>query len=263
MLSTIISVFSLSAQTFKDVVYLKNGSIIHGIIIEQVPNQTIKVQTNDGNVFVFNMAEIEKMTKEQIKGKNKNSKGNEGPTSGGHSFGNLNIAYIYPFDLPEGYKNLNLSLNLDGGYFIFENFAITTTIGFNNAKITYPSSTTSSVVPYTESYIYYIGTRAYTGYRTAYRTVYTSNPSYSSSVNSYTYGGGIRYYIAGKIFLGTSFISNKTKDFDAVSSVYFQAGYAFFINKNVALESAVSYIMGIGDYNGTAIQGKIGVGYYF
>ncbi len=54
-----------SAQTdMEDVVYLKNGSIIHGIIIEQVPNVSIKIQTADRNVFVFRIEEVEKIAKE-------------------------------------------------------------------------------------------------------------------------------------------------------------------------------------------------------
>jgi hypothetical protein len=53
------------AQTSLDeVVYLKNGSIIRGVIIEQVLNEKIKIQTYDGNVFVFMYDEIEKITKE-------------------------------------------------------------------------------------------------------------------------------------------------------------------------------------------------------
>jgi opacity protein-like surface antigen len=47
-----------------DVVYLKNGSILRGIIIEQVPNESIKLQTADGNIFVYQTSEIEKITKE-------------------------------------------------------------------------------------------------------------------------------------------------------------------------------------------------------
>lgn len=47
-----------------DVVYLKNGSILRGIIIEQVPNESIKLQTADGNIFVYQTGEIEKITKE-------------------------------------------------------------------------------------------------------------------------------------------------------------------------------------------------------
>jgi hypothetical protein len=50
-----------------DVVYLKNGSIIRGQIIEQVPGVTIKLQTKDGNVFVYKIDDIEKMTREQVK----------------------------------------------------------------------------------------------------------------------------------------------------------------------------------------------------
>lgn len=53
-----------SKNELQDVVYLKNGSIIRGLIIEQVPNVSLKVQTADGNVFVFQMDEVAKITKE-------------------------------------------------------------------------------------------------------------------------------------------------------------------------------------------------------
>jgi hypothetical protein len=53
------------AQQYQDVVYLKNGSIIRGVIVEQIPNQSIKIESA-GNVFVFKMDEIEKITKEEI-----------------------------------------------------------------------------------------------------------------------------------------------------------------------------------------------------
>lgn len=55
---------ALFGQNYVDVVYLKNGSIIRGMIIEQVPNQQIKVKTSDGSVFVYAMSDVEKMTKE-------------------------------------------------------------------------------------------------------------------------------------------------------------------------------------------------------
>ena len=53
-------------SNYEEVVYLKSGSIIRGIIVEQVPNKQIKIQTKDRNVFVFSMDEIEKITKELI-----------------------------------------------------------------------------------------------------------------------------------------------------------------------------------------------------
>lgn len=55
-----------SAQQTVEVVHLKNGSMIKGMIIEQVPNESIKIQTSDGSVFVYQMSEIEKITKEVV-----------------------------------------------------------------------------------------------------------------------------------------------------------------------------------------------------
>jgi hypothetical protein len=51
----------------QDVIYLKNGSIVRGVIIEQIPNESLKIQTKDGNVFVYKIDEVMKMTKEQSK----------------------------------------------------------------------------------------------------------------------------------------------------------------------------------------------------
>jgi hypothetical protein len=52
-------------STLVDVVYLKNGSMIVGSIIEQVPNENLKIQTKDGSVFVYPMSDIYRITKEK------------------------------------------------------------------------------------------------------------------------------------------------------------------------------------------------------
>ena len=64
----LIFVVGLNAQSYEyeDVVYLKNGGIIRGMIIEQIPNKTIKIETFGKNVFVYQFDEIEKITKEKI-----------------------------------------------------------------------------------------------------------------------------------------------------------------------------------------------------
>lgn len=54
----------IEAQETQDVVYLKNGSIIRGTIVEQVPGESILIQTVDGNRFRYLMEEIERMAKE-------------------------------------------------------------------------------------------------------------------------------------------------------------------------------------------------------
>jgi len=56
-----------SQQTLQDVVYFKNGSIIRGIIIEQIHNVSITIQTRDGNIFKFKMDEVLKIVKESSK----------------------------------------------------------------------------------------------------------------------------------------------------------------------------------------------------
>ena len=56
------------AQQMEDVVHLKNGGLIRGTIIEQIPGESLKIKTRDGNVFVYTMDEIAKMSKEPVMG---------------------------------------------------------------------------------------------------------------------------------------------------------------------------------------------------
>ncbi len=64
---------NIFAQERIDVVYLKNGSIIKGTIIEQIPNVSIKIETKDGSVFFYKIDEVEKMTKEKVASSNNES----------------------------------------------------------------------------------------------------------------------------------------------------------------------------------------------
>lgn len=72
-----LSASFIYSQQYEDVVYLKNGSIIHGTIIEQVPNESIKIKTKDGNVFVYSTEEISKITREETIKKQKLSYDNK------------------------------------------------------------------------------------------------------------------------------------------------------------------------------------------
>jgi hypothetical protein len=47
-----------------DVVYLNNGDIRKGVIIENAPNDHIKIETFDGSIFTIKYADIQKMTTE-------------------------------------------------------------------------------------------------------------------------------------------------------------------------------------------------------
>ena len=54
-------VFIIRAFKKPDAIHLKDGSIIHGKIIEQNPNVSVKIKTKDGNVSVFKNTDIEKI----------------------------------------------------------------------------------------------------------------------------------------------------------------------------------------------------------
>ncbi len=64
LLISFISISMVEAQSLQEVVYLKNGSIIRGTVIELVPNASLKIKTADGSVFACKMEEVTKITKE-------------------------------------------------------------------------------------------------------------------------------------------------------------------------------------------------------
>lgn len=55
-------------QQMQDVVYLKDGGIIRGMIIEQRPGESILIRTPDGNQFRYRMDQIDRITKEPVQG---------------------------------------------------------------------------------------------------------------------------------------------------------------------------------------------------
>ena len=59
--------FAFAQSSLQDVVYLKNGSIIRGDIIEMVPDGAVKIMTSEGSVLLYDCAEVEKFAKEQAR----------------------------------------------------------------------------------------------------------------------------------------------------------------------------------------------------
>lgn len=53
------------AMAATETIYLKNGSVIKGDIVEEVPGVSIKVKTADGSLFVYSINEVERITKEE------------------------------------------------------------------------------------------------------------------------------------------------------------------------------------------------------
>ena len=67
-MSIIMLIASISAfsQSYRESVFLKNGSVIKGDIVEFQPDKLIKVETSDGSIFVFELKDIEKITRERV-----------------------------------------------------------------------------------------------------------------------------------------------------------------------------------------------------
>lgn len=95
----LLSAVSLFAQQSIESVYLKNGSIIKGTIIEEIPNVSLKIQTNDGSLFVYKMSEVEKITKEKANVSQRGYASSQSPTYNGNS----DIKTGFKFLLDDGY----------------------------------------------------------------------------------------------------------------------------------------------------------------
>lgn len=95
---------NLYAQQHTETIYLKNGSIIKGNIVEFVPNATYTIVTPDGNKFVFNIADIEKIA---YSIPNNNPSKNQGNTS------NSEKDKLYFTQIQAGYGASSGSLGLN------------------------------------------------------------------------------------------------------------------------------------------------------
>jgi hypothetical protein len=57
--------FTCIAQDYQDVVYLKNGSIIRGMLIELIPFEYLDIKTSNGRTRTIEMYDVERIVKER------------------------------------------------------------------------------------------------------------------------------------------------------------------------------------------------------
>jgi hypothetical protein len=53
------------SQSTEDIVTLKDGNVIHGVIIEELPGVSLKIKSNDGSLFVFKSRQIVNIQRNQ------------------------------------------------------------------------------------------------------------------------------------------------------------------------------------------------------
>ena len=85
-----ISAFS---QVNRETVYLKNGNVLKGDVVGFVPKQSVTIAAVDGDTFVCNLTEIEKITRDHgyIAGNNE--------SSSGYSYHEKGYKFVFSFDI--------------------------------------------------------------------------------------------------------------------------------------------------------------------
>lgn len=103
LLVTILVTPSFS-QKVKDAVYLKNGSIIYGKLLE-ISDNVYRMQTSDGSIFNFNADEVDRFVKEAPKFESRKTSGAGFALEGGLLVGSQRSEVNAPF-------SFNIILNL-------------------------------------------------------------------------------------------------------------------------------------------------------
>jgi hypothetical protein len=89
-------ILSLSAQKSKDVLYLKNGSKLYGKLLE-VSDSQYKLKTNDGSIFIYPQAEVDRFVNETIAFEGRKTNGLGFALEAGFLVGAQNTQYDAPF----------------------------------------------------------------------------------------------------------------------------------------------------------------------
>lgn len=55
-----------SQEIYQDVIYLKNGEIANGVIVEQIPGISVKIVTTENMILTVKMDDIERIAKEKV-----------------------------------------------------------------------------------------------------------------------------------------------------------------------------------------------------
>lgn len=113
---------TLYAQTPDNIIYLKNGSIIKGSVIESVPNQNIKIRTADGSIFVYQMSEVDRIVLNEEKKETTPSEGPKSWQQKGHRGLDFNINLGPNVVFYNGQSSAQFGTEIEGGKKFNKNF---------------------------------------------------------------------------------------------------------------------------------------------
>ncbi len=199
--------YIFAQSNIEDVIYLKNGGVIRGKVIDHDPSGKVKVELLGGSVFVFQSTEIDSLKKENA---NKNKLRELGKNyfrkdRGYRNMTELAIIYGVNFkNAPTNYDYYNsnqddigLSLQTINGYQFWPYLFVGAGVGIDRF-ITYQQTFSPFFVRVSSEflkrkvtpYVYLDG-----GYSVMWRTPSTADITYKNEGGAYTaIGGGIRIY---------------------------------------------------------------------
>ncbi|WP_010665590.1 outer membrane beta-barrel protein [Marinilabilia salmonicolor] len=233
-----LTIASFSQNNFRDVIHLKNGSIIKGTVTEVIPDKHIKIATADGSIFVYQMAEIDKISKEERfsspQARQTQTTDYSSPTSMGKIMvsGSSELSYssllneqkisYYDFfgeteSISEEYDESGFNFKSSVAYFIYDGLALGLSMNYETLKYDYEDSEEKeSTFMIDPGLVYYFG-----------------------STN-------IKPYIFVEYMFGTSKTEQKegssTNDFKLdMNGWAMGAGIAFFLNEHLSLDLGMGY----------------------
>ena len=250
----IIATTSLFAQSnTEDVVYLKNGGIIKGKIIDREPTGKIKIELLGGSVFVFTAAEVDSCKKENLN-KNKLRELGQNYFRKDRGFRNMTeLAIIYGVNFknnPTNYyygssnqDDVGISLQTINGYQFWPYLFVGAGVGIDRF-ITYQQTFSPFFIRVSSEflkrkvtpYVYLDG-----GYSVMWKQPSNGDVSYKNTGGAYVAaGGGVRVYTHSRasVILSAGYKMN-------MSSSTWQYTYDSYESYNIA-RTYQRFVMNIG-----------------
>lgn len=230
LILTIFALTAFSQNSSRDVVYLKNGSIIKGQIIEQIPELNLKLETSDGSILVYNMNEVKRISKEKISTSNKSSN-----FQSAISKGKLSIS---------GGTNLSFT-------------SMTNEVSINSEFFDDKIESDINQFSFQPSVSYFVADGLAIGLTMEYESTKQEGDDSEQKESSLLAGPIITYYFGTsniKPFIHGEYVfGNETYEYDGDESSYKMAGWAlgggvaFFINQHISLDFGIGYANISGD----------------
>ncbi|PWD99132.1 outer membrane protein [Marinilabilia rubra] len=230
----IFMIFALTAfsqNSSRDVVYLKNGSIIKGQIIEQIPELNLKLETSDGSILVYEMNEVKRISKEKI------------PPSSGNNSNFLSAISKGKFSI-SGSTSLSFT-------------SMTNEVSINSEFFDDKIESDINQFSFQPSVSYFVADGFAIGLSIEYETLKQEGDDSEQKESSLLAGPIITYYFGTsniKPFIhGEYMFGNETYEYDGDESSYKKEGWAlgggvaFFLNQYISLDLGIGYANMSGD----------------